>query len=70
MGEVGRVGPIHPLYMSLGVPGGGVVGSRDPGVLFDSWVLRCPSRARVPLFSRVLKPIYDQITVYSTLIYH
>jgi len=24
MGEVGRVGPMHPLYMSLGVPEGGV----------------------------------------------
>jgi hypothetical protein len=50
MGEVSRVGPTPSLYIRLGVPRGGVVGRRDPGVLvrwLGSEVLF--SRAGAPL---------------------
>jgi len=58
MGEASRVGPTYPLYASLGVPRGGV-SVKTLASSFDSWFQRCSSLARVPLFSRVLRPSYD-----------
>ena len=62
MGQVGRVGPALPSKQSLGVPTG--VGARSIAG-FKGALL-----SRAPLFTRVLRPIYVQIIVYSTLIYH
>ena len=65
-------GPRGPRSLATnkvgGTTGRGVGG--EPDVLFDSWFWRGPSLARVPLFTRVLQPSYDQIIVCFTLIYH
>ena len=68
MGEKGRVGPLQASKSCLGIPRGGVAGGTLASS-FDGWVRRCPSLARVPLFTRVLQPSHDQIIVCSPLIY-
>ena len=69
MAEKGHVGPLRASKYCLGILRGGVVGRGTLASSFDGWVRRCSSLARVPLFSRVLQLIYDQIIVCSLLIY-
>ena len=70
MGDESHRGSPTSLEILPGACPGEGWAARTLASSFDGWVGSCSSLARVPLFSRVTQPTYDQITECSTLIYH